>query len=341
MIAMTLGNLFDYTGTASFVLCFAFTFYVLAAYKWSATIAFLVQPEREYNVLIVFIWLTLGFKILGVLLKLYMQTEHEIFVIDWEESGSRYYREKRRTLIANEWYKLATVKGFSVQFGVLFLLFLVDGLDLQRLSSPIATDELIWTGKSYQIIRFGLSSFIWLLSMFGMWVGKRFIYWELIANPFVCFVDLCGGLNVSVVLKSCHTHGYYIHGRRAPTVVTEGDSESPSSTSESTSSTSESPEAASKSGIANTITLIVTPPEPDLAVPDTDLAPVTLDLAPPEPDLTLPIPDNVPVRQAVQAPEEEENKEDIWDQKDRWMTIEQMSSSSSTPEAPTAHRRRR
>ena len=215
VIVAIVSFVFEALGTAAFVLVFVFSFYILCFFKWSKNIVFWLAPGGDYTLLYAFIWLAFALKVIGIASSLVRQTNTDIVVVDWQEVSEeeRNSAFKRRITIANEWYKLTTLRGYDFKFILFFVLFVVEGLRCEILSSPIPSSELIWTGKSIKIIRFAFTSFIWMLITLVFWIFKRFVYWMFISNPFRMFEELCVALNISVVMKRSNTCGFYIHGQ--------------------------------------------------------------------------------------------------------------------------------
>ena len=215
VILSIISFIFDGLGTAVFVLVFIFAFYILCFFKWTNHAVFWLAPGGDYTVIYAFIWLALALKLFGIISKVFCQTNTDIVVVDWEDvcKEDKHSAFKRRITIANEWYKLTTLKGYNMQFVLFFVLFVLEGLRCELLSAPIPSSELISTGKSIKVIRFAFTAFIWMMITLIFWLLKRFIYWSYIYNPFRMFEELCVALNVSVIMKSSNTCGFYIHGK--------------------------------------------------------------------------------------------------------------------------------
>ena len=215
VILSIISFIFDGLGTAVFVLVFVFAFYILCFFKWTNHAVFWLESGGDYTVIYAFIWLALALKLFGIISKVFCQTNTDIVVVDWEDvcKEDQYSAFKRRITIANEWYKLTTLKGYNMQFVLFFVLFVLEGLRCELLSAPIPSSELISTGKSIKVIRFAFTAFIWMMITLIFWLLKRFVYWSYIYNPFRMFEELCVALNVSVIMKSSNTCGFYIHGK--------------------------------------------------------------------------------------------------------------------------------
>jgi meckelin len=92
------------------------------------------------------------------------------------------------------------------------MLLILEGFNAQLLGSPIPSGEFIDVGKTYKVLRFAFSSFLWLIFMaFEFFVNL--LVWKVIGNPFLNFIDLCATANVSVLMLNTPTSGFYIHGR--------------------------------------------------------------------------------------------------------------------------------
>ena len=68
------------------------------------------------------------------------QAHHDVFFVDWEQPRGQQADEKlpnqvsvwRSVFAANEWVKLQTSRAVHVEFNLLFLLFLLRGMDQAR-----------------------------------------------------------------------------------------------------------------------------------------------------------------------------------------------------------------
>ena len=68
------------------------------------------------------------------------QAHHDVFFVDWEQPRGQQADEQlpnqvsvwRSVFAANEWVKLQTSRAVHVEFNLLFLLFLLRGMDQAR-----------------------------------------------------------------------------------------------------------------------------------------------------------------------------------------------------------------
>jgi meckelin len=116
-------------------------------------------------------------------------------------------------MMANEWKKVATVRCYSVPLTLIFMVFLLDGLDTRLMASPIHSPELLYSGQLYPVLTFAFISFCWLCFLLVQWVLCRLAYWRLIGDPFTNFFRLARSLNISLMFLSPYNHGLYVHGR--------------------------------------------------------------------------------------------------------------------------------
>jgi hypothetical protein len=109
--------------------------------------------------------------------------------------------------------KVATVWSYSVPVTLIFMVFLLDGLETRLMASPVHSPELIYIGQLYLVLTFVFISFCWLCFVLVQWVLCRFAYWMLIADPFTNFFQLARSVNISLMFLSPYNHALYIHGR--------------------------------------------------------------------------------------------------------------------------------
>ena len=209
-----IANLFNIAGTVIYICTAGFSIYVYIFFKWATEPYLCLPPESEFKLLIPLIWLVFGCKFIALILFTFLNLSNDIFLIDWENSKKENYPVSawRRIRIANEYCKIQTTRSYYLPFILILILFIEEGLNAQLLSSPIPQSKLIDTGKSYKILRFALTSIIWLISILletFLIRGLRFIF----GNPLVNFLDLCSTSNISILILTSRSTGFYLHGR--------------------------------------------------------------------------------------------------------------------------------
>ena len=213
----SLGLFFDIIGSCLFVICFAIGLYIFIFFKWAAPgAALMLPPEDEFDSkLIPILWVIFAMKLIGNVILLCLQSGMNMFVVDWEVPKKEDIPVSawRRIMVANQWNRILTVRCYNVPFTLLALVFMLQGFDLTLLATPIPSSSLIDMDKLYLVLEFAVISFLWLLLVFVEWIFTSFIYWKILGDPFVNFVDLCATSNISVLIKMSQFHGYYLHGK--------------------------------------------------------------------------------------------------------------------------------
>lgn len=210
--------LLDTAGLLFFVICFLFSAFVVIFFKWQKDIFWCIPPESfgPFKNMKIFMYTSLGLELLSILIHVFgIQTQNHFFLIDWESPHAEGVPISawRRINVANEWGKILTVRSSNVLFTVIVCVFVLNGFDVELLSTPIPTTDLISTGESHFILRFGMDTILWVLLMVFQYVFFHFIYWRFYGNPFFNFLDLCSTSNISVFITTSQSHGYYLHGR--------------------------------------------------------------------------------------------------------------------------------
>ena len=212
-----IAELFLLLGTLLFIICLAFALFILWCYKWTKSIIMCLPPEDELNSLFYpVIWISFALLAVGIILKTILQTDLNLFLLDWEKPSKKKKEISgwRRIMIGNEWCKISTVRAYSVGFTLLIVLMIVKGFDLILTATPIPSPALIDMGLTYKIIRFAFISFIWLLLFLLQYILVNFVYWRLVSNPFLNFLEVCRVAKISCFLLITANHGYYIHGKK-------------------------------------------------------------------------------------------------------------------------------
>jgi len=170
-----------------------------------------------------------GAKCLHLLELIWRQTQHDVFFVDWEEpkggvsglEAAEGDRDSARctvstwrlVLVSNEWVKLQTTRGVSVELSLTALLFLLQGLEIEDFATLVPGGRGEEGVPPDMVLRFALSSFLLIVLGFSQWL-VHFLLWDRFVQDRVWqFVDLLSLANVSCFIIEEQLHGYYLHGR--------------------------------------------------------------------------------------------------------------------------------
>ncbi|OHT02664.1 hypothetical protein TRFO_30209 [Tritrichomonas foetus] len=203
-------------GILLFGMCLAFGLFILWFYKWTKKIIMCLPPEEEFFIFFPIIWVSFGLLIVGVFLKVFLQSSLNFFFIDWENPRKKKISISawRRILIGNEWSKISTVRVYSITFTLVTVLMILKGFNTILIATPIPSSELIDMKITYKILRFAYISFIWLLLFLVQYVFVNFIYWKIYGSPFHNFLEVLRVSKISCFLLITNNHGYYLHGKK-------------------------------------------------------------------------------------------------------------------------------
>jgi meckelin len=137
-----------------------------------------------------------------------------IFIMDWETPHQNGIPISvwRRLMVANEWNRIVTTRSYSIAITLLIMIGILEGLNCQLLAAPIPRAELIDVGKTYKVLRFAFTTFLWMILMVVEYFVTLLV-WTMIGNPFLNFIDLAATANMSVLMLDTPTSGFYLHGR--------------------------------------------------------------------------------------------------------------------------------
>ena len=204
------------TGLLLFIICLAYGLFILWFFKWTKKNIIFLPPEDDFFIFFPVIWVTFGLLLIGIILKIYLQTDLELFLVDWENPHKKELSVSawRRILIGNEWCKITTTRAYSISFTLICVLFIVKGFNTILLASPIPSSKIIDVGCTYKILRFTYVSFIWLLLILVQYILINFVYWKIAGNPFINFLEVCRTAKISCFLLINNNHGFYLHGKK-------------------------------------------------------------------------------------------------------------------------------
>lgn len=216
VILAMVGNFILYVTMGLFIVSFSMSFFTFIFFKWQKAVYYFLAVSQYFDrYMNVVPWCMFGFMCLAVLCKVAAQLNHDIIIVDWEtpNQDGMPVSAWRRINVANEWNRILTVRSYSTMFSLIVSTFILSGFSVDLLSQPIPSNDLIEVAKPYKLLRFAFSSFIWLLLMLFQYLWSNMIYWPIWGNPFYNFLDLCTTSNISILLTTSASHGYYLHGR--------------------------------------------------------------------------------------------------------------------------------
>ncbi|KAK1331917.1 hypothetical protein QTO34_007593 [Cnephaeus nilssonii] len=194
---------------------------------------FLPTPTQEER-FVTFVGCAFALKALQFLHKLVSQVTIDIFFIDWERPKGKVLKAVegeggvrsatvpvsiwRTYFVANEWNEIQTVRKINPLFQVLTVLFFLEVVGFKNLalmdsSSSLSRDPSSYIAPYSRILRYAVSSTLWLVIGMIQIVFFAVFYERFIEDKIRQFVDLCSMSNISVFLLSHKCFGYYIHGR--------------------------------------------------------------------------------------------------------------------------------
>lgn len=214
--------LFETSAIYLFVCILAFSVIFLIFFKFQKAY-FLTFPENNYKLFKISYGFMLAACIteaIAMLIRVFgIQLGNRFIIMDWETAVSETVPVSawRRINLSNELNRIISVRSYSIPFTIITLVFILDGLKVENLAAPIPTSKLIDIGFTHWILRFGTSSFIWILLMGLQYLFYHYIYWKFYGNPYFNFLDLCSTSNLSLFITTSRTHGFYLHGKSVQT----------------------------------------------------------------------------------------------------------------------------
>lgn len=210
--------IFETIGGFFFLMTFGFSIIILIFYKWQKEIFWFYPPNnfKLFKISQVFMYISLITIFIGIIFRVFFQQLFNNFIImDWEMpiAGRTSVSAWRRINLSNELNRLVTIRSYSVSFTIIAVVFVLNGFKVENLSSPIPSTRLIDIGYDHWVLRFGISSFLWIVLMAIQYIWFHYIYWQFYGNPYFNFLDLCTVSNLSLFISTSSFHGYYLHGR--------------------------------------------------------------------------------------------------------------------------------
>ena len=229
-----------------FSLIFGVTIWWFITFKNGNELFLLMPAELPPSIFLgimpfqIFISCMFGAKLVHVLDIVRVQTQHDLFFLDWEqpraqkseggdddEPTTSSSRAKggddrkgmipvsawRRIFVANEWVKLQDVRAISMEVNLICLLFLLRGLGMEEYARLVPEGRGEPGVPYHTLLRFALSSAL-LLALSLVQYLFRWALWERFVKDRIWqFVDLLAVTNISALLLEERYFGFYLHGR--------------------------------------------------------------------------------------------------------------------------------
>ena len=198
-------------------------------------VVYRLLPTKDQETLLKSLLITgFVFKVFDILHILYTQIFIDVFFVDWERPRGRVVLPGQagaessvnvpvsimRTLfVANEWREIQTLKRIKPTLQIILVLFFlkVAGFEHLTTTDPISrfsvNAEKDYIGQPSFVLRFAVSSLLFIAIGIGQWIFFGFIYERFVGDAIGDFIDFCSLSNISIFLMSNSHFGYYIHGR--------------------------------------------------------------------------------------------------------------------------------
>ena len=235
-----------------FSLLFGITLWWLITFKNGNELFLLMPAELPPNIFLgimpfqIFIVTMFIAKVVHVLDILRVQTQHDLFFLDWEQpraqrsdggdgdddanvptSGTRGTKRGgdgrgkgqlpvsawRTIFVANEWVKLQDVRAISMEVNLICLLFLLRGLEVEQYAMLVPKGRGEPGVPYHTLLRFALSSALLLALSLAQWFFRWALWERFVKDRVWQFVDLLAVTNVSALLLEEKYFGFYLHGR--------------------------------------------------------------------------------------------------------------------------------
>ncbi|KAK8844985.1 Meckelin [Tritrichomonas musculus] len=208
---------FEVIGMYFFLVSFVFSATFLIFYKWQKSSFWCIpnnfEPFKAIKILII---ISLICQFGAMLVRVFfVQLKNYFIIMDWETSDSDNTPVSawRRINVSNELNRIVTIRSYNIPFTIISAIFILNGFNVEFLSTPIPTPALIDTGYSFWLLRFAVSALIWLILMAIQYLWFHYIYWRFYGNPYFNFLDICSTSNLSLFIVTSAAHGYYLHGK--------------------------------------------------------------------------------------------------------------------------------
>ncbi|KAI9100497.1 Meckelin [Phlyctochytrium arcticum] len=210
-----------------FLLLLVASAYILFTYKTQSTLgSFLPWTDADVSRFRAILIITLVCQCANVLMLLYQQCEVDIFFIDWERSRGRILRTGgegkpklatvsvwRSIFAMNEWDKMQTYRRVNIEFSILAMYFVFQGLRLRNLATAQPNLSDLSPGLISPILLFGAQCIVWIALALAQVLFHVMFFDRFYKNRLLDFVDVLSMANLSILAFDELCHGYYIHGR--------------------------------------------------------------------------------------------------------------------------------
>ncbi|TPX67518.1 hypothetical protein SpCBS45565_g03723 [Spizellomyces sp. 'palustris'] len=161
-----------------------------------------------------------------IIKQVYEQCTVDIFFIDWERSRGKVMAAGgegkprlaavsvwRSIFMMNEWNKMQTYRRVNIEFSLLALYFIVEGLKVRYAATPQPNIHDLTPGLVNPILLFAVECLLWILLAVAQILFRAVIYERFYKDKLLDFVDVLSMANLSILAFDELCHGYYIHGR--------------------------------------------------------------------------------------------------------------------------------
>ncbi|XP_068992594.1 meckelin [Neodiprion pinetum] len=124
----------------------------------------------------------------------------------------------RTYFIANEWYKIQTIRKVNMLVQGIATLFILEVVNVKfwARSDPElsirAVESTLQERESFTL-KFAVGTLVYMFVYLVQWLTMVIFYNRYVKNHIKEFIDLCSMANVSIFILSQNHYGYYIHGR--------------------------------------------------------------------------------------------------------------------------------
>ncbi|KAJ3067650.1 Meckelin [Podochytrium sp. JEL0797] len=206
--------------------------YWLFFYKGQSTL-YLLIPTSAPDIYIFSCTLAVAtiMQTIYVSIRVYSQCKVSMFFFDWEKSRGHLIHSARdssggassskaapvsiwRTIfMANQWRSLQCMRKTSIEFQLVWMYFILDGMHVQYAATPQPDMHNLTPGQRNPILIFAVDCGVWLLLVTLQILFRYLVYDRFYRDRFLQFADLLSVSNISLLIFDEKRHGYYVHGR--------------------------------------------------------------------------------------------------------------------------------
>ncbi|KAJ3215033.1 Meckelin [Dinochytrium kinnereticum] len=189
---------------------------------------YVLLPNSSYDIKLYFTILLTALcgQTISVISKIRIQCKTDVFFLDWEKSKGKLLVNGnelsptqapvsvwRSIFMANQWNSLQTYRKVHVGFLLVWMYFILDGLDVKYAATPQPNISDIKPGARSPVLLFAVDFLIWLLLVVAQAAFRFLIFDRFYRDKLLQYADLLSVANVSLIIFDERCHGYYIHGR--------------------------------------------------------------------------------------------------------------------------------